>query len=340
MRPELRTDLIQVAKTVLATVVAWLVAVRLLDLEQAFLAPWAALLTVHATVYRTVWRGAQTVVATGLGLAVSYAAVVLLGYRFDAVPALAAAVLVGLLASRAFLSRDEGLAVATTAIFVITVGAASQEQLLGHRFLDTLVGVTVGLLVNVVVVPPLDDRHAERAVAQVGARMGGLLVTMAGDLRTDVDREVAQRWIEATRDLDDALDRAEGQVSLSRESLWANPLRGRSRRASDPERAGAVLVRLEDGVAQVRALARIVHESDVPVAEWDSEFRRRWTDLLRHVGARVADPTLEARDARGELDRLVRELSGVRLPDLHWPLYGALLTALGNVISIVDDVVG
>ena len=72
--------------------------------------------------------------------------------------------------------------------------------------------------------------------------------------------------------------------------------------------------------------------------EWDERFRLRWTDLLRQVGSRVADPGLDVEDARPELERLVADLSDEGLPRRHWPLYGALLTALGNVASIVDDV--
>jgi hypothetical protein len=336
--PETRADLVQVAKTVLATGLAWVLAVRLVGGEHAFLAPWVALLTVHATLYRSVWHGAQAVVAAGLGLAVSYAAVALLGYQLVAAPALLVAVLVGLLMARAFLARDEGINVATTAIFVITAGYAVQEGVLAERFLDTLVGVATGLVVNLVIAPPLDERITERALDDVSGQVGRLLVTIAGDLRGDVDQEATAGWIEATRDLDARLERARSHLSFARESRWANPLRHRSSRTGDPEAAREVLVRLEDGVAHTRAIARIVHESVGRREEWDVEFRRRWTDLLRRVGDRVIDPGRDAEDARPELERLVRDLSDEGLPARYWPLYGALLTALGNVAAIVDDV--
>ena len=44
-----------------AAVLAWVLAKSVFGLAQPFLAPWAALLTVHATVYRTFARGAQQV---------------------------------------------------------------------------------------------------------------------------------------------------------------------------------------------------------------------------------------------------------------------------------------
>lgn len=340
-RPDSRTDLLQILKATLATGVAWVVAAHVLELQQAFLAPWLALLTVHATVYRTVWRGSQAVLASGLGLVVSYVAVQLLGYDLVATPALVVSVLVGLLLARAFLARDEGVAVATTALFVITAGygshQAAEEMMLSHRFLDTLVGVATGLLVNLLVAPPLDDRVVDSATSDVTRRLGQLLVRMAEDLRGDVDEGVSQEWLEATRDLDDSLDRAQQHLAFTRESRWANPLRHRSRRTADPDRAEAVIYRLEDGIAQARAVARIVHESVVAAEEWDPEFRRRWTDVLERVGQRVADPGRDTGGAPG-LDDLVRDLSVADLPDRRWPLYGALITALGNVAGIADDV--
>ena len=340
-RPDSRTDLLQIIKATLATAVAWVVAAHLLELQQAFLAPWLALLTVHATVYRTVWRGSQAVLASILGLLVSYAAVQLLGYDLVATPALVASVLVGLLLARAFLARDEGVAVATTALFVITAGYgaddAAQEIALSHRFLDTLVGVATGLVVNLLVAPPLDDRVVERGGADVTHRLGRLLVRMAEDLRGEVDEGVSQEWLEETRELDDSLDRAQQHLAFTRESRWANPLRHRSRRTADPEQAEAVLFRLEDGVAQARAVARIVHESVVAAEQWDEEFRQRWTDVLERVGQRVANPARDTGGAPG-LEELVRVLSVADLPDRRWPLYGALITAVDNVAGIADDV--
>jgi len=56
----------QLAKTVLAAVAAWVLAVDVLHLSQAFMAPWAALLTVQATVFGTVRSGRQQAAATRL----------------------------------------------------------------------------------------------------------------------------------------------------------------------------------------------------------------------------------------------------------------------------------
>jgi hypothetical protein len=62
--PVLVIDLLQNGKAALAGVVAWVSATDVLGLEQPFLAPWSAVLVVHATVYRAVSRGGQQLAAT------------------------------------------------------------------------------------------------------------------------------------------------------------------------------------------------------------------------------------------------------------------------------------
>src|ERR1700733_4627959 len=83
----------QLGETVMAAVVAWVIAVRMFHLPQAFMAPWAALLTVHATVFGTVRRGMQQAGASVLGVLIGFAAWHLFG--LDEV-GLGAAVLAGL----------------------------------------------------------------------------------------------------------------------------------------------------------------------------------------------------------------------------------------------------
>ena len=63
------TAVLQLVKTVVAAVVAWVLASQVFALPQAFLAPWAALLVVHATVYRTFSRGLRQVTGAVLGRA-------------------------------------------------------------------------------------------------------------------------------------------------------------------------------------------------------------------------------------------------------------------------------
>ena len=49
--PVMWTGVSQLLKTACATVIAWLLAGQVFHLQQAYFAPWAALLTIHATVF-------------------------------------------------------------------------------------------------------------------------------------------------------------------------------------------------------------------------------------------------------------------------------------------------
>lgn len=333
--PAVQTDLLQIAKAVIAAVAAWVLAVQLFGLDQPFLAPWAALLTVHATVYRTFWRGAQAVLATALGIGLSFAVAEVIGLGATS---LGLALLAGLLLARAGVLRDEGVTIATTALFVLTTGYEQQQTMLLDRFLDTAIGVAVGILANLVIVPPLNDRSAQEQVDRINDKLGGLLSEMAAQMRSAWTEERSRSWIEQTREMDDDLDRAWQLVRHAHESGWWNPRRSLRGRALAPTQYEEVLTRLEEGIAQTRAMARTVHESTRSAQAWEGRFRDPWLDLLEETGRRVADPDADVRGLRDRVDDLARELSSQDLPGLYWPVYGALIANLLNVVDIVDDV--
>ncbi|MGH3423082.1 MAG: FUSC family protein [Nocardioidaceae bacterium] len=334
-RPATHTDLLQIVKSVLAAVAAWLLAVNVFGLAQPFLAPWAALLTVHATVYRTLSRGAQSVAATVLGIGLSFAAAQVLGLG---AATLGVALLAGMLLSRAGLLREEGVTVATTALFVLTTGFEQQEAMLLDRLLDTAIGVGVGVLVNLAVLPPLNHRSAEQQIDAIDRQMGELMTSMATEMRETWTEEHSADWIERTREMDENLSHAWRLVQHARESNRWNPRRLVSRDVGDPTAYEQVLQRIEDGIAQLRSIARTVDESTRSAQEWDPRFRGPWLDLLAEVGRRVADPDADVNSMHERIDDLTRDLSGEDLPGLLWPVYGALISNLLNVVDIVDDV--
>ena len=169
-------------KTALAAGLAWWVATDLLHLEQAFLAPWAAVLVVHSTVYRTVSRGTQQVAATFLGVFLAYLFGTLLGVGAWS---LGLVVLVGFLLGKLRWLRDEAATIATTGLVVLATDSMAETQLLG-RLLDTSVGVVVGLAVNLLVWPPLRDRAAWSQADQIPHDLAGVLREMADGLGADL----------------------------------------------------------------------------------------------------------------------------------------------------------
>jgi uncharacterized membrane protein YgaE (UPF0421/DUF939 family) len=322
-------------KAVVAAVAAWLVATEVFDLAQPFLAPWMALLTVHASVYRSLTSGVQTVVASVIGVVLAVLAAQALG---ASALTLGLAILAGLLLSRYWLIRPEGLTIATTALLVLTTGAENEPWVLLDRIYDTVIGVGIGVLVNLVVLPPLNDRSAEEQLDRLDEQLGSLLTDIAGQMRSAWSGEQADRWIDRTRGMDRDLSRAWQLVRHATESSWWNPRTYLPRRRQDRTAYERLLLRVEEGIAQVRAMARTVRESTVSAQEWDPRFRERWIDLLAETGRRVADPDANVRSLRDSLEGLARDLSSEELPGLMWPTYGSLITNLTHVVDIVDDV--
>lgn len=336
--PVTQTDVLQMLKATLAAVSAWVLAESVLGLEQAHLAPWVALLTVHATIYRTLWRGAQTVMAVGLGILLSLIVVEV----FDVSAwSFGLALLAGLALARIGILRDEGVTIATTVLFVLTLGfnAPDQQALatLPDRLLATAVGVAMALLVNLLVLPPLNDKSAQRQVDDVDRRLGELLVDMAQQLREPRECQEEDDWIERTRSIDSDLKDAWSLVRTAQESRSWNPRR-RLHPGENLESYPQILVRLEEGVSQLRSVARHVRESDRGSQQWDPRFRDRYIDLLDQVGHRIADPDGDVAQLREDLRTLADDLSDEDLSGLQWPLYGALIANLRIVIEVVDDV--
>jgi len=181
--PEVVTDLLQIAKVVIAGTTAWWLSMYILDSQLPFLALWTALLTVHATVHRSLSRGMQATIASTVGVLLSFMVGAWLGVS---VWTFALALLVGLLGARITWIRDEGVTIATTAIFVLGGGFDGQQPLLLDRIIEVALGVIVGVVVNLAVMPPLRHRQASRYVDSINRRMG--VSTTGGKTHAGPDR--------------------------------------------------------------------------------------------------------------------------------------------------------
>jgi len=333
--PLLWTDALQLVKTAAAGVIAWVLANDVFGLPQAFLAPWSALLVVHATVYRTFSRGLQQVCAAVLGVLLAWVVANLFGLGPLALTVLLG---VGLALGTLRWFREESTAVAATALIVLTTGFAEQGQVLVDRLFDTALGIATGLVVNLVVWPPLRDYAAARAIARVDDGVGDLLVEMAEQLRGSCGSETALGWVDRTRELDTDLDQAWALLRQARESSRLNPRRA-AKGLKRTDAYEAVLHDDEQAIAETRSMARTLAHSIEEVREWDPTFRGRWLQLLADVGDAVRSPDAErVTQVRAELARLTNDLSTQDLSARHWPEYGALIMNLRNVSTSMDRV--
>lgn len=333
--PVVWTEIVQMGKTVTAAVVAWVLAADVFGLPQPFLAPWAALLVVHATVYRTFSRGTKQVSATVVGVLLASAAGHLFGLDAGALVAMLLASLV--IGSISFF-RDESTTIAATALIVLTTGYSDQDSLLIMRVVDTAIGVGVGLAVNVVVWPPLRDRTAAQAIDTIDDEVGVLLCEMATGLRDDPSQEDIHAWVKRTEDIDENIDHAWALLRQARESARLNPRRGAGGVRQEDE-LEELLRRLEQSVADVRSMASTVEHSVTNVYEWDDGFRSVWVDLLDEVGRAIGATDSGRLAAAGQrLQQLAEDMSTEDLSGRHWPEYGALIANLRNIVTTMDVV--
>ena len=195
----------------------------------------------------------------------------------------------------------------------------------------------MGLLVNLLVWPPLRDRAAARQIDRIDDRVGELLGDMADQLYDgSVD---ADDWIARTGELGNDVNGAWRVLDEARESGRLNPRRAAPGRMNAAEGFAPILNHLDQAIAETRSMARTIRLGRVAPEQWDQRFREPWLDLLRRCGTAVADAdTGQLTAARTELtafaDRL--EINELRDP---WTVYGALLVNLRNVMDALDAVV-
>jgi uncharacterized membrane protein YccC len=189
------------------------------------------------------------------------------------------------------------------------------------RLLDTAIGIGVGLLVNLLVWPPLRDRAAARRVDTIDDRIGELLTGMARDLGGGDEPDV-EAWVDRTRELDHDIDDARALVRQARESGRLNLRRRAAPRVRATEDFDALLGRLEQAVAELRSMARTIERSGAGL-EW-------WRDLLRRAGEAVSAADAQAiAEVRATLDA---PPGGLR------PSAGALVVNLANILDAMDAV--
>jgi hypothetical protein len=340
MREKLRdpvfwSDATQLLKTVAAASVAWVLAVQLVGHPQSFLAPWAALLVVHSTVFRTFSQGARQVSAAVAGVLLAWSAGNLIG---PDVAALAAVVFLGLLLGRSRWLEGETTTAAATALIVLTTGFADNQQVLVDRLLDTAIGIGVGLLVNVAVWPPLPRRTAISALNALDDRVGSLLVEMGDCLAEVPSPDVVADWLETTRDLDEEVDRAWALVRLARESAILNPRRS-AREVRNSDRWVVLLRHMEQAIAETRSIARTIERGIEQSRTWDAAFADGYLEELRRSGQAIVDADPDTiRACRARLDQIIHRLSNLApVPEL-WPVYGGLLVNLANILDAMERV--
>jgi uncharacterized membrane protein YccC len=252
-----------------ASGVAWIIATEVLGHSRPFFAPVSAIITLGLTVSQRGRRAVEVAIGVALGIAVGDLLVLVIG-----VGAAQLSVVVMLATSIAiFLGSGQMLATqaAVSAALVATLQPPT-DGVTFARFLDALVGGSVALVVNGLVLP-LDPVRLIRR--QAWPLLDELAATLddAAEAMLRRDRKLAEAALMRARALDDLSDRFAEAVAVGRETTRVAPLRRRSR--GPVENFAEAAGRVDLAVRNVRVLARgtiraLRLDENVPPAVADS----------------------------------------------------------------------
>lgn len=333
-KAERATDFLQILKAVIATTGAWWICVTFLDSQMPFLAPWVALMTIQATVANSVAQGAQTMIASFIGVLMSFAIGVYLEVN---IWTYALAIFVGMLGSRIPGLRRDGISIATSAIFLLSTGFTEDTPALIDRVIEIGIGVVIGIGVNMLVLPPLRDRQAARTVDELNRRMGEIMGQMSEEFADSWSTGRARAWSEDISQMRTDLDRTWRTVQFARDSRRRNPRWLLHRGAGGGYEN--VLSRLDEGIAHLRNLSRTLETASYSESAWDTNFREQWAAVLRDTARRIVQPDADVEPTVDRLDGLARDMATEgELPETQWPIYGSLITSLRNIALLIEDV--
>lgn len=246
--------LLQAFKIGLSASLAWALALWWFDSPSPIWAPITASLIALLTVRASIRDALQKLVAVLVGIAVAIWLGGLIGLHIWSIGVI---VTVGFLAGRVLrLSPGAAAQIPINGLFVLVLGAGANP---GQRYLDTIVGAVVAVLVNLVVVPPNLVDPARRSVADVADGIVAVLTGMSAGIARPWNHAEASAWLATARQQRRAAGRAEQDVADADQSLRLHPNRSAWTGALDRVRQAADTLLIVD--VQVRVLARTLRDT-------------------------------------------------------------------------------
>src|SRR6476469_155082 len=279
MRLRSRAAMARAVRLTGAAVAAFVVAQVLFPDTVPILAPLTALLVVEVTLKDIVTSGVQRIasVTAGVLLAVGFSAIVGLTWW-----SLGALIALSILVGQLLRLGPHMLEVPISAMLVLAVGGAQAAAT--DRIVETLIGVAVGLAVNLIVPPGIGDESAARAVHRFTGQLARLLQTASTELAEPIGEQQAIRWMDDARRLSrnvPEIDRALRQAEVGR--------RLNARALVEPDTGGnlrAELDALEHTTVTVRSMFRSIQDG---VRDHPTVDPARGADLRLVFAALLAD---------------------------------------------------
>ena len=215
-------------KTALAAAIAWWIALRVpgVAAQYPYYAPLGAVASMYPTVAGSARQGVQTLIGLAVGFALAFPIIII---GDVSVVSVAIVVGVGVLAAglpRLGAGRDW---IPIASLFVLLVGGENPEEYSFGYLIQMLVGVIVGLGVNMLVFPPLHLDGAVRGLQDFRA----LLARQLGDMAAAITESWPPKhedWAEREGRLSDLGKEVRSAVQLADSSRHGNPRRRRHKR--------------------------------------------------------------------------------------------------------------
>jgi Aromatic acid exporter family member 1 len=341
---------LRTAKTTLAAVISWELALRLPGPQPPVLAPLTALLVTQLTLVKTITGSLQRVASVTAGVLLALLVADVLGLHWWSVGLV---IFVSLALGQVLKLGPHRIEVPISALLVMTLGGTA--GIARTRVLETLIGAAVGVVVNAVVAPPVYVRPAGEAIYELAEEMARVLDGAAADLAEGWSGEDAYERLLEARELDGEVGETREAVARAEDSLRLNPRRRLVGDPSDELREGMTI--LEHSVILVRGVCRSLVELDTitggrgPGPELRDALGRLLVEVagaVRTFGELVAAsvpgppanqaPLLRAlARARAGRDELAKAMAaGPREEPGAWQVHGHLLANVDRLLSELD----
>ncbi|RAJ62386.1 aromatic acid exporter family member 1 [Streptomyces sp. Amel2xB2] len=232
-----RQTLTIIVKCTLVASISWYLAYDVMRAQTPAFAPFSAVLMVQITAYRSLLQALRYVAAVAVGVSLQGLFGALAG------PTMVSFVLVALGAMTIGRWRrlgQQGPQVATAAFFAFSTYAMAASESQGLRELGqilvlVLIGCGVGIVINVLVLPPLRYRSAEFGIHTLGHSLADLAAEAGERLCDGVwDKEHTEYWRHRANRLAPLAEQARSSVSTAWESTLLHPRRLLDRRRGGP----------------------------------------------------------------------------------------------------------
>ncbi|MEV7174736.1 aromatic acid exporter family protein [Streptomyces sp. NPDC093224] len=340
---------VQALRSTAAAVISYVVALRLSSEPNPLTAPLTALLVVQVTLYSTLTTSIRRVnsVVVGVLIAIGFSALVGLTWWSLGLLILASLVVGHLVRVDEFVPE-----VAISAMLVL--GVTQVTDTAWDRVLETLIGAVVGLLVNLLLAPPLWVGPAGTAITDLAGRMSRLLDNLGEELPGPARVEQAAARLDEARRLDNDIAQVDAALRQAEDSLRLNPrvkegllfrlvlrtgldtleicavvLRVASRTLTDLARAKPDGPLFDPRTAE--ALRQVLRHTAVAVQSFAQLITAQVSANAEEAEARLAAELAVARAHRDRLADLL--LAGAREDPAHWQLRGALLSEIDRVLD-------